>query len=129
MGFGYLLVHATGELLFFAQTGESASIAFASFVGVCALLCALSVGGGPGREGQLRESWGRRLLFWLNIGMVCWIGIAAILLWHGLFSAHFGSETPGQFSFAEALPLVWVSLLFAPLGAVVSGILRALLAR
>jgi hypothetical protein len=129
LGFGYVLVQATGNLLFFAHTGGAAQIPFASFVGICALLCALSVGSGTGGEGTMRRTWGRRLLFWLVVGLLCWVGIATILLWRGMFSAYYGSETPGQFSFAAALPLVWISLPVAPLGALVGGMLRSILAR
>jgi hypothetical protein len=129
LGFGYVLVHATGDFLFFAKAGGAASVPFASFVAICALLCALAVGSGPSGESRTRTRWGRRLRFWLVIGLLCWMGIAAILLWRGLFSVYHGEDTPGQFSVAEVLPLIWITLPVAPLGAVLGGMLRAALAR
>jgi hypothetical protein len=94
--FGYVLVHVTGDYLFSTQTGGAAPVPFASFVAICAMLCALSVGSGPDGESRTRTTWRRRLLFWLVIGLLCWMGIAAILLWRGLFSEENNSYAYGE---------------------------------
>jgi hypothetical protein len=66
----------------------------------------------------------RHVVFWLNAGVLCWLGIATILLWRGAPGMPMGSETPGQIAFAAAVPLVMRSLPAALLGALAGGALR-----
>src|SRR5262249_28368401 len=74
---------------------------FEAFVGMCALLCLLSVDGARipagGESGERRgmAHLARRGAFWLAAGVVCWLGVAAILVWRGAPGMLAGSETPG----------------------------------
>ncbi len=129
-GGGAAILQATGQLLFFSPTGAAAQAPFVAFVGICALLCELAVDGADlhaGREPGERRGMAhlaRQIVFWLAVGLSCWLGVAAILLWRGAPGMLMGSETPGQIPLAAALPLVGSSLPVALLGALAGGALR-----
>lgn len=136
---GAAIVQATGPYLLASlengaspgqAAGAVAQAAFAAFVGICALLCVLAVDGAhldAGREPADRRKMAhlaRRVVFWLAVGLLCWLGIATIMLWRGAPGMLRGSETPGQLPIATVQPLVLLSLPTALLGALVGGALR-----
>jgi hypothetical protein len=129
-GGGSAILQATGQYLFYLPTGAAAQAPFAAFVSICALLCLLSVEGAHVSEGTVpgeqrtMVQLGRHLVFWLAAGLLCWLGIAAILLWRGAPGMPMGEETPGQLPLAAALPLVMASLPAVLIGALVGGALR-----
>jgi hypothetical protein len=129
-GGGSAIVHTTSPYLFASPTVAVTQAAFVAFVGICALLCVLSVDCAhldAGREPADRRTMvhlARQVVFWLAAGLFCWLGIATILLWRGWPGMPSGSETPGQIALAGALPLVVRSLPAALLGALVGGAVR-----
>jgi hypothetical protein len=129
-GGGTAIVQATGSYLFALPTGAVAQGPFVAFVGLCAVLCLLAVDGahweersGPGQRRRLGQLV-RPVLWWLAIGLSCWLGVATIMLWRGWPGMLMGSETPGQISLAAALPPVLLSLPAALLGALAGGAVR-----